>query len=386
MFTYDIRAIRILAFQRELLVVRTHRKDASMPLALELYKIPHDSRPSQPDDLPVAWPRSVHTIATGSRLIHVTISAVPSSTDGEDATAALTAHSEPPAISVFVVMRDPWHTVQFRLWPERIPKAEVGLFRPDSEWQAEIQAALAAATAGGGGGAMDEEGEVEQAIAEDEDEDGMVVDEATPPPATPAPAAPAPAEGSQSPSPTPPPQTPAPVSLEDTTFRFQLYGPFFKIISYKYSANSALGNLRILAGTTRPLLVGTQAGDRRAAPALHDLWAYADLVPPPLPHARWPEDGERRAAGDAERGWVDAALRRRESPAAVAQLALPPRAVRERFSRGVSAIEWDDWSMSMCGVCAEEPRMIYLYQFAPTPTESEFRFFFSFAAFIGSSY
>jgi hypothetical protein len=372
LFTYDIRAIRVLAFQRELLVVRTDRKDSSMPLALELYKIPDDRTPSQPDNVPVAWPRSVHTIATGSRLIHVTISAVPTSTEGEDATAALTACSEPPAISVFVIMRDPWHTVQFRLWPERIPKAEVGLFRPDSEWQAEIQAALAVA-AGAGAGAMDEEGEVEQAIAVDED--GMAVDGATPPPATPAPAAAA--EGSQSPSPSPPPQTPTPVPLEDTTFRFQLYGPFFKIISYKYSANSALGNLRILAGTTRPLLVGTQAGDRRAAPALHDLWAYADLVPPPPPHARWPEDGERRAAGDAERGWVDAALRRRESPAAVAQLALPPRAVRERFSRGVSAIEWDDWSMSMCGVCAEEPRVIYLYQFAPTPTESELYFIFS---------
>ncbi|KAF8263378.1 hypothetical protein EI94DRAFT_593033 [Lactarius quietus] len=339
-----------------------------MPLSLELYKIPSDRTPSQPDSAPTAWPRSVHTIATGSRLIHVTISAVPSSTDGEDATAALTAHSEPPAISVFVVMRDPWHTVQFRLWPERIPKAEVGLFRPDSEWQAEIQAALAAAA---GGGAMDEEGEVEQAIAEDEDD--MVVDGATPPPGTPAAAAAA-AEGTPqppSPSPTPPPETPDPVALEDTTFRFQLYGPFFKIISYKYSANAALGNLRILAGTTRPLLVGTQAGDRRAAPALHDLWAYADLVPPPPPHPRWSEDGERREAGEAERGWVDAALRRRESPAAVAQLALPPRAVRERFSRGVSAIEWDDWSMSMCGVCAEEPRMIYLYQFAPTPTEKQ---------------
>ena len=385
MFTYDIRAIRILAFQRELLVVRTHRKDASMPLALELYQIPHnDNSPSQPDNAPAAWPRSVHTIATGSRLIHATISAVPSSTDGEDATAALTAQSEPPPISVFVVMRDPWHTVQFRLWPERISKAEIGQFRPDHEWQAEIQAALAAAAAagggGGGGGAMDEEGEVEQAI--DVDEDDMAVDGATPPPATPGPGgggAGAGAEGTPqppSPSPTPPPPTPAPIALEDTTFRFQLYGPFFKIISYKYSANAALGNLRILAGTTRPLLVGTQAGDRRAAPALHDLWAYADLVPPPLPHARWPEDGERRAAGEAERGWVDAALRRRESPAAVAQLALPPRAVRERFSRGVSAIEWDDWSMSMCGVCAEEPRMIYLYQFAPTPTESESYLYF----------
>ncbi|KAH9053589.1 hypothetical protein EDB87DRAFT_1569222 [Lactarius vividus] len=305
LFTYDIRAIRILAFQRELLVVRTDRKDASMPLALELYKIPRDIRSSQPDTAPAIWPRSVHTIATGSHLTNVTISAVPSSTDGEDATAALTAHSEPPAVSVFVVMRDPWHTVQFRLWPERIPRTE----------------------------------------------DGMAVDGATPPPATPAPGA---AEGTpqpqqQSQSPSPPPPTPSPIPLEDTTFRFQLYGPFFKIVSYKYSANAALGNLRILAGTTRPLLVGTQADDRRAAPALHDLWAYADLVPPPLPHARWPEDGVRRAAGEAERGWVDAALRRRESPAAVAQLALPPREVRERFSRGLSAIEWDDWSMSMYG-------------------------------------
>ena len=334
-----------------------------MPLALELYKIPDDRTPSQPDNVPVTWPRSVYTIATGSPLIHVTISAVPMSTEGEDATAALTACSEPPAISVFVIMRDPWRTMQFRLWPERIPKAEVGLFRPDSEWEGEIQAAAAGADAGG----VEEEGEVEQAIAVDDD--GMAVNGAIPPPATPA--STAAAEGSQLPSPSPPPPTPAPVPLEDTTFRFQLYGPFFEIILYNYSANSALGNLRFLAGTTRPLLVGTQAGDRRAAPALLDLFAYADLMPPPPPDARWPEDGERRAAGDAERGWVDAALRRRESPAAVAQLALPPRAVRERFSRGVSAIEWDDWSMSMCGVCAEEPRMIYLYQFAPTPTESE---------------
>ncbi|KAH9048899.1 hypothetical protein EDB84DRAFT_1574463 [Lactarius hengduanensis] len=379
LFTYNIRAIRILAFQRELLVVRTDRKDASMPLALELYKIPSDSRSSQPDSAPAIWPRSVHTIATGSHLTNITISAVPSSTDGEDATAALTAHSEPPAVSVFVVMRDPWHTVQFRLWPERIPKTEVGQFRPDIEWQAEIQAAQAAAAAGGGGAALEEEGEVEEAIAGDGDtdvsdsEDGMAIDGATPPPATPAPGAaegtPQPQQQSQSPSPLPP--TPSPIPLEDTTFRFQLYGPFFKIVSYKYSANAALGNLRILAGTTRPLLVGTQADDRRATPALHDLWAYADLVPPPLPHAQWPEDEARRAAGEAERGWVDAALRRRESPAAVAQLALPPRAVRERFSRGLSAIEWDDWSMSMCGVCAEEPRMIYLYQFAPTPTEKQ---------------
>jgi len=347
-------------------VVRTDRKNGSNPLALELYKIPDDSGPSQDNSMPVVWPRSVHTIATGSRLMHVTISAVPPSTDGEDATAALTAHSEPPAISVFVVMRDPWHTVQFRLWPERIPKAEVGLFRPDSEWQAELQAAQLAAA---GGDAMEEEGEVEEAIAGDEDqadEDEMVVDDGETPPVSPTTT-----DGtSQQESPSPPPVTPSPVPLEDTTFRFQLYGPFFKIISYKYSANASLGHLRILAGTTRPLLVGTQAGDRRAAPALHDLWAYADLVPPPLPHARWPEDGERRAAGEAERGWVDAALRRRESPAAVAQLALPPRVVRERFSRGLSAIEWDDWNMSMCGVCAEEPRMIYMFQFAPTPTES----------------
>ena len=63
LFTYDIRAIRILAFQRELLVVRTHRNDPSMPLALELYQIPHDNSPSQPDSAPAAWPRSVHTIA-----------------------------------------------------------------------------------------------------------------------------------------------------------------------------------------------------------------------------------------------------------------------------------------------------------------------------------
>ncbi|KAF8502209.1 hypothetical protein F5888DRAFT_1800693 [Russula emetica] len=90
---------------------------------------------------------------------------------------------------------------------------------------------------------------------------------------------------------------------------------------------------------------GIQAGDRRVTPALHDLWAYADLIAPPAPEPRWPEDEERRAAGEAERGWVDAALKSRESPAAVAQLALPPRPIRERFTRGLVSIEWDDWSM-----------------------------------------
>jgi hypothetical protein len=282
-------------------------------------------------------------------LLHVAISAVPSFADGEDAAAELTAHAEPPPISIFVVMRDPWHTVQFRMWPERIPKAEIGQFRPDGEWQAEIQAAAAAAAEG----AAEEEGQVAEALEGDGSEDAMAVDD----PVTP--------QGE-----TPPP-APPPVSLRDTTFRFQLYGPFFKIISYKYSANATLGNLRVLPGTTRPLLVGIQAGDRRATPALHDLWAYADLVAPPAPHARWPEDEERRAAGEAERGWVDAAVKRRESPAAVAQLALPPREIREKFTHGLAAIEWDDWSMSMCGVCVDEPSMIYLFQFAPTPTESE---------------
>jgi hypothetical protein len=254
-------------------------------------------------------------------------------------------------------MRDPWHTVQFRLWPERIPKTEVGQFRLDSEWQAEIQAAAIAA---GAAGADEEEGEVAAALQAGQ-EDAMAVDGPTTP-ITP-----------QEESPQPP--SPPPVPLQVTTFRFQLYGPFFKIISYKYSANPTLGALRILPGMTRPLLVGIQAGDRRATPALHDLWAYADLVAPPAPHARWPEDEERRAAGDAERGWVDAALKRRENPAAVAQLALPVRAIRERFSRGLVAIEWDDWSMSMCSVCVDEPTMIYLFQFAPTPTESEYLLF-----------
>ena len=121
--------------------------------------------------------------------------------------------------------------------------------------------------------------------------------------------------------------------------------------------------------------MGVQAGDRRATPALHDLWAYADLIAPPAPEPRWPEDEERRAAGEAERGWVDAALKSRESPAAVAQLAMPPRPIRERFTRGMVAIEWDDWSMSLCGVCMDEPNVIYLFQFAPTPTESEWFFF-----------
>jgi hypothetical protein len=339
--------------------VRSDQKDAGKPLALELYQIPDDSIPIQVQDVQVAWPRSVHTVATPSPLLHVSISAVPSYTDGEDAAAALTAHAEPPPVSVFVVMRDPWQTVQFRLWPERIAKTEIGLFRPDVAWQEEMQAEAVAAAAAGA-----EEGEVIETLEEDmEDgsEDDMAVDEPTPPAA-------AQEQAAQQP---PPPPAP----LKDTTFRFQLYGPFFKIISYTYRADPALGLLRVLPGTTRPLLVGIQAGDRRVTPALHDLWAYADLIAPPAPEPRWPEDEERRAAGEAERGWVDAALNSRESPAAVAQLALPPRPIREKFTRGLVAIEWDDWSMSLCGVCMDEPNMIYLFQFAPTPTESECFFF-----------
>jgi hypothetical protein len=160
-----------------------------------------------------------------------------------------------------------------------------------------------------------------------------------------------------------------PVQLKDTTFRFQLYGPFFKVISYEYDADRAFGPMRILPGTVRPLLVVIQADDRRATPALRGLWAYRDLEAPPAPDPRWPEDDESRAVGEAERGWIDAALKSRESPAAVAQLPLP---IRGRFARGLVAIEWDDWSMSLCGVCANEPNMIYIFQFAPTPTESEY--------------
>lgn len=130
--------------------------------------------------------------------------------------------------------------------------------------------------------------------------------------------------------------------------------------------------MRILPGTTRPLLLVIQADDRRATPALHDLWAYADLIAPPAPEPRWPEDGESRAAGEAERGWVDAALKSRERPAAVAQLSLPPHSIRERFMRGLVTIDWDDWSMSLCGVCVDEPNIINLFQFAPTPTEREY--------------
>jgi hypothetical protein len=130
--------------------------------------------------------------------------------------------------------------------------------------------------------------------------------------------------------------------------------------------------MRMLPGTTRPLLVIIQADDRRATPALHDLWAYADLVAPPAPEPRWPEDAESRAAGEAERGWVDASLKCRESPAAVAPLPFPSQSIRKGFTRGLVVIEWDDWSMSLCGICVDEPNMIYLFQFAPTPTESEY--------------
>jgi hypothetical protein len=353
--TYDIRAIRILALQRELLVVRSDPKDTKKPLALELYKIPDDSVSIQVQGVQVAWPRSVHTpVEIPSPLLHVSISAAPCSTDGEDAASVLTAHAEPPPVSVFVVTRDPWQTMQFRLWPERIAKAEVGLFRPDGQWREEMQAAAVAAAAADDGA---EQGEVIEAL-EAGTEDDIAVDEPTSPPATQEQA--------------PPPPLLQPVPLKDTTFRFQLYGPFFKIISYTYRTDPAFGPMRILPGTTRPLLLVIQADDPRATPALHHLWAYADLIAPPAPEPRWPEDGESRAAGEAERGWVDAALKSRESPAAVAQLSFPPHSIRERFMRGLVAIDWDDWSMSLCGVCVDEPNIIYLFQFAPTPTESEY--------------
>ncbi len=336
--------------------MRSDQKDASKPLTLELYRFPVDIQ-----DVQVTWPRSFLTVVTPSPLLHVSISAVPSSTDGEDAVTVLTAHAEPPAVSAFVVMRDPWQTMQFRLWPERIAKAEVGPFRPDPEWEEEIQAAaIAAAGADADADADAEEGEVIQ-ILEDDSENDMVVNELAPPPAPPVP-------------------------LEDTTFRFQLYGPFFEGILHTYPGppDPAVCLLRMLPGVTRPLLVGIRADDRRATPALCKLWAYADLIAPPAPNPRWPEDKERRAAGRAERGWIDAAIKSRESPAAVAQVALP-RSIRERFMRGLVAIEWDDRSMSLCGVCVDEPNMIYLFQFAPTPSESESEYFHRFIVLVNSS-
>jgi hypothetical protein len=165
--TYHIRAIRILALQRELLVVRSDPKDVEKPLALELYKIPDDSISIQVRNVQVAWPRSVHTpMEIPSPLLHVSISAVPCSTGGDDATSELTAHAEPPPVSVFVASRDPWQTVQFRLWPERIAKVEVGQFRPDSQWQEEIQAAAVAAAATGAGAEQGPQGEVIEALEE----------------------------------------------------------------------------------------------------------------------------------------------------------------------------------------------------------------------------
>jgi len=274
-----------------------------------------------------------------SHLLHVSISTVPLSTDGEDAAVVLMAHAEPPPVLVFVVVQDPWHTVQFRLWLERILKAEVGQFCSDSKWQAEMQVAAPAADA--------EEGEVAAVLKGnpgDSQDDAMAVNELTPP-ITPQ---------DQSPQ---PPLLP-PVPLNNMTFHFQLYGPFFKIISYKYSANVTFSMLRILPGMNWPLLVGIQAGDWCASPALHDLWAYTDLVPPPVLHVRWPEDGKCCMAGEAEHRWVDTTLKSCESPAAVAQLTLLPCAICKKFSHGLVVIKWGDWSM-------DKPTMIYLFQFVP---------------------
>jgi hypothetical protein len=62
------------------------------------------------------------------------------------------------------------------------------------------------------------------------------------------------------------------------------------------------------------------------------------VILPPAPEPRWPKDEECHAAGEAERGWVDAALKSRESPAAVAQLALLPHALRKKFTRGLDRV------------------------------------------------
>jgi hypothetical protein len=101
---YNIRAICILVLQQELLVMHLDQKDPSKPLALKLYRIPDNSTSIQAQDMKVTWPHSVHTIATPSLLLHVSISAVPSSTNGEDVATELMAHVEPPPVLVFVVM------------------------------------------------------------------------------------------------------------------------------------------------------------------------------------------------------------------------------------------------------------------------------------------
>ena len=48
--------------------------------------------------------------------------------------------------------------------------------------------------------------------------------------------------------------------------------------------------------------------------------------------------------GEAKHGWVDATLKSHESPAAVAQLVLLPYTICEKFSHGLVAIKWGNYS------------------------------------------
>ena len=307
--------------------MRSDPEDIENPLALELYKIPDDSIPDvQAQGVRVAWPRSIEESFDIPALpLHVSISAVPCSTDGEDAVSVLTARAEPPPVSVYVVSRDQarWQTVQFRLWPKRIAKAEVGVFRAGSQSEEEMEVVGIAASSA----------------------------------------------AAQEHAPPPPPRQPVP--LKDTTFRFELSGPFFNTIECTHLRVSDSSTMRILPGTTRPLFL-SQADNRSATPALCMLGAYMDLMAPPAPDPRWPEDEASRAEGKVQREWIDAAMKSRDNPAANPTITGLPMRIINNFTHGLVTMEWDDWSMTLCGVRVNKPNELYIFQFVPTPTESEY--------------
>ena len=97
-----------------------------------------------------------------------------------------------------------------------------------------------------------------------------------------------------------------------------------------------------------------------------------DLMAPPAPDPRWPEDEASRAEGKVQREWIDAAMKSRDNPAANTTVTGLPMRISNNFTHGLVTMEWDDWSMTLCGVRVNKPNELYIFQFVPTPTESEY--------------
>ncbi|KAI0058457.1 hypothetical protein BV25DRAFT_1902163 [Artomyces pyxidatus] len=368
---YRIRAIRILPTQRELLIVRTSDRDAREPVFLELYRIPTDDETafSERASPPEVKPRSWTCFYEGAFMTDVRISAhglpIPEDRSGVGRRAL---HVEPPPVSVYAVANHNAAIIHYRLWPERVPTADVRKLE-ENAFELPIEEDLTAATVGSEWGAgITEDGGGDSATDPEHLEPSSVAPvqatlEELPNAATGGLNTPSTASTSGS-------KEDNLVPIEETTFRFQIRGPTFSRFAFALKPKLP-HKVRFLPGLSRPLLYGTAIEDRTISLPMVTMYAYADTARPPSPDTRWPEDAEWRAQAEKECEWAGGIMKPRSTDQVIGFLPFLNKEQRTTFAEGLLAIDWEDSSGRVCVASKQEPQTVYILDFAPTPTEGK---------------